>query len=185
MFLCLPPEAPGAGRDRRDCDLASPTRNDEWVFEAGVEAYSDPSVRPALMGRVQCRSASNARMSTCSPLLAVTAAMDRTARGQFASNSARSGAHVSWWVSAEARAPYRTRCDTRRGSRLAKAAATGPPCVRRAQHREAPQPQPQPQMVSDVSQHLQVGAPAVVEDDSVMTTQDVVKEAVPGQGRLP
>jgi len=40
-------------------------------------------------------------------------------------------------------------------------------------------------MVSDVSQHLQVGAPAVVEDDSVMTTQDVVKEAVPGQGRLP
>ena len=55
MLLRLPPEAPGAGRDRRD-PLPRLTRsNYEWVFEADIEACFDEIDHTALMGRVRRR----------------------------------------------------------------------------------------------------------------------------------
>ncbi len=57
MFVWFPPEAPGAGRDRRDPlpRLTSPTRNYEWVFEADIKACFDEIDHTALMGRVRHR----------------------------------------------------------------------------------------------------------------------------------
>ena len=54
MFVRVPPEAPGPGRDRRDPHLAS-TAYYEWVLEGDITACFDEIDHTALMGRVRDR----------------------------------------------------------------------------------------------------------------------------------
>ena len=55
VFLWLPSEAPGPGRDRRDSLPRIPNRNYEWVFEADITACFDEIDHRALMERVAAR----------------------------------------------------------------------------------------------------------------------------------
>ena len=54
VFLRVPPEAPGAGRDRRDPPVHAPARY-EWVLEGDIEACFDKIDHTALMDRVRRR----------------------------------------------------------------------------------------------------------------------------------